>query len=691
MELKLEIYELFDAIAELENITFVPEQEYYQQSKIQIKDENGQYQNVPFLMTKQDTISVLKFDDGSKIEAATRHRLSYNGVDCKFVSACKVGQEVKKANGEIVTVVELQHSNNIETVYDLNIATDTHLYQDAQGFIHHNTAHMTQVADNLDLHFIHIDVATLTRESTTGIPKAKQVVDENGKPVVDQNGNPVMKTEFSKPELLDLIQKKMAEAIDEDSIFPVSERKKGQGKYKFLLLFDELTRADAQVFNSIRKLLLEKSFNEEYDLPAEIMVVGALNPEDDGVSELTKHTRDVVDVIPARASWAKTESYLLGSERPEGLEQALGFDCNSATVGAIKNVLSHFQTKDVDWRGNPVQKEERMFNLRDGGDVIYVSPREITDVVTMINSNILNRLTKVGISSNLNTVVDNKIDAMSDDDFIASMMAQEKSTESQEAHDTKKGIFNTQTRYSEKDFDAFIDAILIEVREAWASKMSFTCKKQSIDPTNFLSVTTGFIMKNNLVRDQYDSIKTQKVQGVKTMGEMFDAYYDNPEELFDSPHFDNYLAANFGSPQKFVQEITDFVADKITAIQQADNTGTVKAVNSKGLDVEIPKLASENFKFYKKYLQYVKVILLVLTGKSQYAGQVRETERTGQYLSNLYASLQGVGKDFMMNQGLIHFFTSPDKMDASLVKELQTISLEIKEILSKFGFSKPTK
>lgn len=548
------------------------------------------------------------------------------------------------------------------------------------------TAHMSTVADNLDLHFIHIDVATLTRESTTGIPKAEQATDENGKPLVDQNGNPVMTTKFSKPELLDLIEKKMQEAIEEDSIFPESERKKGQGKYKFLLLFDELTRADAQVFNSIRKLLLEKSFNEEYDLPAEIMVVGALNPEDEGVGELTKHTRDVVDVIPARASWAKTESYLLGSERPQGLEEALGFDCNGATVGAVKNILSHFQSRDEDWRGNPVFKEERMFNLRDGGDVIYLSPREITDIVSMANSNILNRLTKAGIKTNLNVEIDSEINDFSDDDFIAAMMAQEGNNEA--VDDAKKGIFNRSTRYSEEDFDTFIDAILVELREAWADKLSFTCKKQEIDPANFLSVTTGFIMKNNLVRDQYDGIKTQKVEGVKTMGEMFDAYWDNPDELYDSPHFDNYLAANFGSPQKFVQEITDFVADRITGIQQSDNSGTVPGTNAKGDKIDMPKLASKNFTLYLKYLQYVKVVLSVLTGKAEYAGQVREAERTGQYLSNLYTSLQGIGKDFMMNQGLVNYFTKPDTMDSSTVKTLQALSLEIKDILSKFGFER---
>jgi len=547
------------------------------------------------------------------------------------------------------------------------------------------TAHMSQVADNLDLYFIHVDVATLTRESTTGIPKAAQVV-EDGHALVDKDGNPIMKTEFSKPELLGLIEKKMEEAIAEDSIFPEDQRKKGKGKYKFLLLFDELTRADAQVFNSIRKLLLEKSFNEKYDLPAEIMVVGALNPEDEGVGELTKHTRDVVDIIPARASWAKTESYLLGQERPTGLEDALGFDCNSATVGAVKAVLAQYQSRDEDWRGNPVVKEERMFNLMEGGNVIYVSPRELTDIVSTTNAAILTTLTKVGVASKLNTTVNDEMTDMSDDDFIAAMMAQsEDSNATAQKVDKEKGIFNPKYTYSEEDFDIFIDAIIDELRDAWAGKMSFTCKKQEIDPANFLSITTGFIMKNNLVRDQYEAIKSLKIEGVKTIDEMFNAFYDNPSELYNSTHFDNYLAANITAPQKFTQEIADFMADKIVDLEQNTPNGEEEYVTPDGSMVSRPKIAGKKIGLYTNYLEYVKVILMVMTKKAEHASKVREAQRTGQYLGNLYTSLQQIGRDFMTKQGILDFFRKEATMDKTALDKGRKLALEIRDLLEEFG------
>ncbi len=682
MKIELNISELFAAVSELENIVFEHEKEYYQKSEIKIQDENGKYQYVPFLITKTDTINILEFDDGSKVETAAKHKMAYDTNNCKMVSEFNSGDIIKKADGSIVTVIKNYIDNQNETVFDLSIDTKTHLYQDSQGFIHHNTAHMTQVADNLDLHFIHIDVATLTKESTTGIPKAEQVIGDDGKPAKDQNGNPVMKTDFSKPELLIMIENMMEEAIKEDSIFPESERKKGKGKYKFLLLFDELTRADAQVFNSIRKVLLEKSFNEKYDLPSSIMVVGALNPEDEGVGELTKHTRDVVDVIPSRASWAKTESYLLGQERPTGLQEALGFDCNSSTVGALKAVLSHYQSRDNDWRGNPVISEERLFNIKDGGNIIYVSPRELTDIVSMTNSNILNRLTKLGVVGKMDTKVDNAVNELSDDDFVAAMMASEDKNDDE----TKKGIFNKRSRYSEEDFDIFINAMVVELRDVWANKLSFTCKKQDIDPANFLSVTTGFIMKNNLVRDQYETIKSLEVQGVKSMGEMFAVYYDDPNELYDSPHFDNYLTANFTAPQKFVQEITDFIADKVAEIQQGSGMKPVEFINALGDKAEMPEIAAKSLELYFKYLEYVRVILKILTKKSEYAGQVREAERTGQYLGNLYTSLQQVGRNFMSTQNLVEFFAKNRNMDPKNVERGRKITADIRTILADFGF-----
>lgn len=549
------------------------------------------------------------------------------------------------------------------------------------------TAHMREVANNLDLHLIEIDTSTLLREDATGIPKAKQATDEDGNLLYDKDGNPVMTTEFSKPTLLDLIEKKMQEEIDEENaIIPEGERKKGQGKYKFLLLFDELTRADVQVFNTIRKLLLEKSFNENYDLPAEIMVVGALNPVDLGAEELTKHVRDVLDIIPARSSWAKTEKYLLSAERPAGLKEALGFDLNSATVGAIKIVLQQYQAQsgDLDHFGREIVKDERMFNLVDDGNIIYISPREITDTVSLANEYIVNRLTKAGIAGVIGgKVEEEEQEYASFDDLMKAMEEEENDSELQNNVKLEKGIFDLSARYSDEEYDMFIKAMIVEFRNAWAETLKWICTKAEIDATNVLSVTTSFISANDRIYDQFDAIKTMTVEDVKSIGEIFNAYYDDPDELYDSSHFDNYLSANFASPQKFTQEVTEFVADKISEIDSTAN-GTTSYEGPNG-PVEVTSAEKQKLDLYFNYLKYVRVILKVLTKKSQYAGKVKEAERTGQYLGNLKISLETIGRNFMIKEDLAKFFSGEETKYLKGLKEGSKIAADIRDILEDFG------
>lgn len=419
------------------------------------------------------------------------------------------------------------------------------------------TAQAFDVADELDLYFIHVDVSTLNRESVTGIPTAQKELDDNGQPILDHNGNPKIKTTFSKPELLDLIEKLRAEALKEDEKLVESKRKKGKGKYKFLLLFDELTRATPEVFNAIRKLMLEKSFNEDYDLPDDILVISALNPVDAGASELTKHMRDVLDIIPAKSSWKKTERYLVSEERPKGADEKLGFGLTEATVNAYKEVLNQYSAKRNEY-DEPLDMDQRNFYLYDDGNLIYISPREITDLVTMANANIVNRLTEVGIGSLKGQTVDP--DAISDED-LEKMITGGPEANKSNSEIKAKGIFEPGFKYTNDELDEFVTAAIIEFRDAFASKLSFICKKQEIAADNILSVTTGFIMKNQAIRKQYEGLKLMKVDDVLTLGEIIDNVLEAGESVEDNIELSNYIDT-LDSPNKISQDLADYMDTK---------------------------------------------------------------------------------------------------------------------------------
>lgn len=142
----LPIEKLFAAISKKENHNFVPYEEYRQNSKIKIKDEFGEFQNVPFLITKNGDRQVVKFDNGESVDAASDHLLSYDGKNCKLLKDYSVGDEVQKGNGETLKVVEISNLETGGIFYDLNIDTPTHLYQDSKGFVHHNTAIIEKMA-----------------------------------------------------------------------------------------------------------------------------------------------------------------------------------------------------------------------------------------------------------------------------------------------------------------------------------------------------------------------------------------------------------------------------------------------------------------------------------------------------------------------------------------------------------------
>lgn len=550
------------------------------------------------------------------------------------------------------------------------------------------TSYFSQIADELDLHFIHVDVSSLNRDSTTGIPKATQAKDDDGNPLFDQNNNPVMKTEFSKPQLLITIENLIRDELEREKKLPEDKRKKGKGKYKFLLLFDELTRANPAVFNTIRKVLLEKSFNEDFDLPEDIMVAGALNPSDsaEGVSELTEHMRDVVDVIPARANWTKTEAYILKNVSPPKLNEELGFDCNAATVEAVTALLDHYKTRSKDWKGEPIRREERMFNMEDDADVVYISPRAITDLVSTTNGNIRDMLLYKGIAMT-NTVQEIGTRGKSSDDFLAMIDAED--AEDKGKTNAKKGIYDkSNSNYSNEDYEQFIKSMITVFRDIWAEKLGFICSQQDVDPGNITSVTTGYIMKDESVRKPYDRIRAKENKEIPTISKMFDTYYDNPEELFDSPHFDNYLAANSTSPIGLIQEMTDYLANKVGDLQKLTGSGTITVKNNKGEDIQFSKQTAEFFDLYLKFMSYVKVILSVLTTKTKHVERVKEAERTGQYFTNLHIALTNIGKEFLDTHQLAKVVVNQAGMDVDRFNKVRTVVLAVKKILTDAGFGK---
>src|SRR5665213_428603 len=156
-------------------------------------------------------------------------------------------------------------------------------------------------------------------------------------------------------------------------------------KYKYLIFFDELNRvADERTFNGLRKVMLDKDFGpagqehgKPLELPKSAIVVGAINPEGTGTTELTKHFRDVVDFIPAQANWQDIRKWIR-SQKTEDLN-SISDQTKDASMGLMDAFVEKFKSKETS-----MSNKRAAFHLDIGGADVYMSPREYTGLYSSL-------------------------------------------------------------------------------------------------------------------------------------------------------------------------------------------------------------------------------------------------------------------------------------------------------------------
>lgn len=285
------------------------------------------------------------------------------------------------------------------------------------------TTIIKNLADELKMSFINIDCSTLSFEDVMGMPlKDRSVIleseeakkeredrdAEHGIVKSDVYEDSEIKVEFSDSKLykiiltrakrLDVIRlanfKLLSSEISElkslsspsaKDTAKLAELEAEHAKYlmnaRFLIFFDELNRTDVKTFNGLRNLILEKKFSNNKPVPPGTIMIGAINPSDEGsesLTPLTKHMLDVLDIIEAKPCWSATEDHL-----KEIITKSLNDDtmmtpslreCALATIIEVQRVYSSLEIKR--------SKEEKPFYLTilAQENEVYMSPREYTQI-----------------------------------------------------------------------------------------------------------------------------------------------------------------------------------------------------------------------------------------------------------------------------------------------------------------------
>ncbi len=141
----MEIKKVFDTISEKENHEFKLYESYTPKTEFHVLDENGEFVRVVGMVVKEEPILKI-ITDKATFRVADEHALM--GLDSqKWVKELKVGDTLPMKRG-LATITGIEESGK-ELVYDLAVDSETHLYQDSQGFIHHNTFHVEKTMKDI--------------------------------------------------------------------------------------------------------------------------------------------------------------------------------------------------------------------------------------------------------------------------------------------------------------------------------------------------------------------------------------------------------------------------------------------------------------------------------------------------------------------------------------------------------------
>lgn len=238
-----------------------------------------------------------------------------------------------------------------------------------------------------NMRFLSLDCPEFSADSVTGLPVSKM-------------GPHGRETQFSKPELLSRILADMQQATRDygdrlqrleaqgelggrtarevfDEWWNKPPRPDGTPGYRFVLFFDEINRVKTvTVFNAFRRLILEKEFNHQFRLPDDILCLGAMNPEDAGVIQMTQHFKDAVDVIHAEPDWNATINFL--EMRAQNLREEFSDDAVDTSINVIKSFGDSMGLEEQDTKkkkSNALQKQFRI-TVGDGDAELYFNPRD---------------------------------------------------------------------------------------------------------------------------------------------------------------------------------------------------------------------------------------------------------------------------------------------------------------------------
>ena len=271
-------------------------------------------------------------------------------------------------------------------------------------------------------------------------------------------------------------------------------------------------RINATTYNTLRRVILNKSFTDDVKLPKNIIVVAAMNPTDLKTQPLTGHMKDATDYLAAAPRWSSQKEFHDSEalKRPDLSEEA-----SETARMLVHNFADKFKLDVVDPSRN-IHPDSREFYIQVGSDDVYMSGREYSDML-------------LALQRGLDRVVDKK------DSFVL-----------------PDGDF---------DSDKYIDALLKMAKTKIMMTMDNILYKHEIDREMFVDQLEMWLDEQ---REKLSSASTT----VASLSSIFDSAIRNPSKhLKDNGAFMNWVDTQF-SPAEWSNELLSWMQN--LASQETD-------------------------------------------------------------------------------------------------------------------------
>jgi hypothetical protein len=399
------------------------------------------------------------------------------------------------------------------------------------------TSGMKQVAEALNLILLRINIATINADDISGLVVSKKDKKTGG-----------YDARFTKPPLLELIEKRSAEASQKlqteyPDLYSIWENKSP----KFLLFLDELSRpTSAAVYNNLRGLILDKKFNEAYSLSDDYVMAGAMNETGGGTSQLTGHLKDAIDVITVDPDKNKTMDYLQNNAEKDSTIEWVPKDLQTLALNIIRHLMGEKSTKLSDPNAG-INLKNKDFHFTVGNQHFYMSPRRFTTLWTQLAVDIDRTVNKLDKNDpEYTNKLANKVYENLAMHIPAAMRQWQTDGEEDMLHSIRIWINETMPKLftkpvSKVDFNVMMDSVMNDPNKHLRDMDNFDRYMDSYQPNsfaediiNYLNLLESRIQQAwELFCKQTHSKKLRSEKHIKLINQLHSAMEHLHEELID--------------------------------------------------------------------------------------------------------------------------------------------------------------